>query len=957
MFSNALKSFTSNITSNYTLSPSPTGHAGPWKIYDAKKKKSPNQAVSVFVFERKSLDQPGGSSGGLSLRGSSSRDGLRAAQDEVVDRLKKEASLLARLRHPSILELVEPVEETRGGGLMFATEPVMTSLAVLLAEKDEEERSNGGRYVVGGGNGGRRRREVEIDELEIQKGILQIAKGLEFLHESAALIHGNLTPESVMLNVKSDWKLTSFSFTVTSVKPPLPAPYDPRLPPFVQLSLDYASPDLILDQNLTPSADLFSLGLLIVALYNHPHRSPLETHHTTSTYRRLLTSASTTPNSGNNYLSSRPLPRPLVETLLSRLLTRRPAGRVTAREFQQSPYFDNILVSTLRFLESLPAKTPSEKSAFMRGLPKVLPQFPRRVLEKKILPGLVEELRDGSMLALVLPNIFLIVENASVRLFSEKVLPKLKEVFVNHVPSTTEHKTAAAKIAERERETGREGGLTVLLSNLNIIKDKTTAKEFKEDILPVHHAALESQTHALQDLALRSIPTILPKLDFPTLKNDLFPVVASVFTKTSSLGIKIRGLEAFKVLCSPAAAATSDAPELDKYTIQEKLIPLLRGIKTKEPAVSMAALDVFKVIGKTCDREVVAMEILPCLWSMSFGPLLGVDQFMAFMEVVRQVSSRIEAEQIRKLQELRTEGGSGAGAGDILSFGGMPGMSSGITGGGGGGGDDNFENLVFGRGGGNKSPPVNNGGFDAPWNSMNAGGSGTITAQKSEPKFSWSTPSSTTNLHSSSSFSGGVLQPQQQTRAMTPEAKMSFQPLTPTSASHSASNSMNTNAFSNLNLGSGFGSTTSLRSQPPHSQSASNTSSGGIDWSSAATRQSFPSTTSNTNTQANSLWNTPPLKPAQSPLSGGFKPPVQQNQQQNHPTILYGQTRQQPAPTTSTGAFSGFMIPPPPGVGTSNIGGGTLGGGGAVGGFTLTLPTSMNKSTEKKGLDAYESLL
>jgi len=750
--------------------------------------------------------------------------------------------------------------------------------------------------------------------------------------------------------LQSDWKLTSFSFTVTSVNPPNPAPYDPRLPPFVQLSLDYASPDLILDQNLTPSADLFSLGLLIVALYNHPHRSPLETHHATSTYRRLLASASTTPNSGNNYLSSRPLPRQLVETLLSRLLTRRPAGRVTAREFQQSPYFDNILVSTLRFLESLPAKTPSEKSAFMRGLPKVLPQFPRGVLEKKILPGLVEELRDGSMLALVLPNIFLIVESASARLFSEKVLPKLKEVFVGHIPSTTEHKTAAAKIAERERETGREGGLTVLLSNLNIIKDKTTAKEFKEDILPVHHAALESPTNALQDLALRSIPTILPKLDFPTLKNDLFPAVASVFTKTSSLGIKIRGLEAFKVLCSPAAAATSDAPELDKYTIQEKLIPLLRGIKTKEPAVSTAALDVFKVIGKTCDREVVAMEILPCLWSMSFGPLLGVEQFTAFMEVVRQVSSRIEAEQIRKLQELRTEDEIGAGAGDILSFGGMPGMSSGITGGGAGGGDDSFENLVFGRGGGNKTPPVNNGGFDAPWNSTNASGSSTISAQTSEPKFSWSTPSSTTNLHSSSSFSGGV----SQTRTMTPEAKVSFQPLTPTSASRSAApNSTNTSAFSNLNLGSGFGSTVSLRPQPSPPQSARNTSSSdGIDWSAAAARRSFPSTTSNTNIQASSLWNTPPLKPTQSPLGGGFKPPIQQNQQQNHPTILYGQTRQQPAPTTSTGAFSGFMIPPPPGAGTSNAGGGTPGGG-----FTLTLPTSMNKSTEKKGLDAYESLL
>lgn len=65
---------------------------------------------------------------------------------------------------------------------------------------------------------------------------------------------------------------------------------------------------------------------------------------------------------------------------------------------------------------------------------------------------------------------------------------------------------------------------------------------------------------------------------------------------------------------------------LDKYTVQERVVPLLKGIKTKEPAVMMAALEVVKVIGAICDREVVAMELLPGLWTMSFGPLLGLAQ-------------------------------------------------------------------------------------------------------------------------------------------------------------------------------------------------------------------------------------------------------------------------------------------------------------------------------------------
>jgi SCY1-like protein 2 len=196
MFTNALKSFSSNISSNYhEKSAAPVSTCGPWKIYDAKKKKT-NQPVSIFVFERKSLDNGGGGSSGL-RGGGGSRDGLRAAQDEVVERLKKEAGMLAKLRHPCVLELVEPVEDTRGGGLQFVAEPVTGCLTTLLREKDEEERSGAGRYVQS-----RRRAEVEIDELEIQKGLLQIGKALEFLHESANLIHGNLTPDAVIVNAK-----------------------------------------------------------------------------------------------------------------------------------------------------------------------------------------------------------------------------------------------------------------------------------------------------------------------------------------------------------------------------------------------------------------------------------------------------------------------------------------------------------------------------------------------------------------------------------------------------------------------------------------------------------------------------------------------------------------------------------------------------------------------------------
>lgn len=121
------------------------------------------------------------------------------------------------------------------------------------------------------------------------------------------------------------------------------------------------------------------------------------------------------------------------------------------------------------------------------------------------------------------------------------------------------------------------------------------------DVLPLIVLALESPTHSLVDAALRTLPTIIYVLDFSTIKNEFFPIVANVFAKTTSMGIKIRGLQAFRTLCGGGISEDSgdgldgfgaDKPKskhnaavLDKYTIQEKVVPLLKAIKTKEPAV------------------------------------------------------------------------------------------------------------------------------------------------------------------------------------------------------------------------------------------------------------------------------------------------------------------------------------------------------------------------------------
>ncbi|KAI9698848.1 MAG: hypothetical protein M1820_007355 [Bogoriella megaspora] len=913
MFSSALKSFSSNISSNYSIAPQPSSASGPWKVFDAKKK-STGKAASVFIFDKKSLEP---TSGGLSGRGSSST--LRKVHEEVIDRLRREASSLARLRHPNILELAEPVEDTRNGGLMFATEPVQASLQELLQDQDR----------------GTRAKQVDLDELEIQKGLLQVAKGLEFIHDSAELVHGNLAPEAIFINAKGDWKISGLGFaggpsSGSTTKPNAPISlsealhYDPRLPRSVQLNLDYSSPDIVMDSNATSYADMFSLGLLIIALYNTPHRSPLETNYSVSTYKRLFSSSSTVPNANNNFLSSKPLPKSLLADALPRLITRRPAGRFSAREFQDSRFFDNILVSTIRFLDTLPTKTPNEKVHFLRGLPKILPQFPDSVMEKKLLPALLDEMKDRELIALILQNMIAITKRlkSGKRAFCDKVVPALQTVFL-----------AGAK-PSNERDSTKEAGLMVLLENMNAIGENCSGMEFKNVILPIIYQALESPTHAVVDSGLKTLSVCLSVLDFSTIKNELFPVIAHVFSKTNSLGIKIRGLEAFKILCGGKDGEDESyvgdeldgvivekktgqsSVVLDKYTIQEKVVPLMKAIKTKEPAVMMAALDVFKQVGKIADSDFLALEVLPVLWSFSLGPLLSLEQFQKFMALIKSLSTRIEREHSRRIQELTASNGTtSTRAKEFTSFGAVPtpnGTSMNDL-------DEDFEALVLGRKAASSSADnMLDGDWTTPAAKPSTSGQKSLQPTPQSSTFAWSRSTSTDSSAPPSANGWGV-GTNSTTRAITPDASLSsFAALTPTSPFNNPLQPARPNAST---------------AQPPSLQSQPQSTAPTIDWAAASAGRA----TSNP-------WAASP------PMSGGLT---------NAPMRGFGTASTALQPTSSFSIppppSSQFNIAPPPSSSASQM----RPPNQALGPIQQPISLQSNNSGggQKQGLDKYESLI
>ncbi|KAI9271355.1 hypothetical protein BY458DRAFT_533549 [Sporodiniella umbellata] len=389
--------------------------------------------------------------------------------------------------------------------------------------------------------------------------------------------------------------------------------YNDSLHKACQIDLDYAAPEFVLNNDICQANDMFALGCLAYAVHNKGV-SILKTFNSEHSYQKQVESINKNPFK-NMPAHLRPV--------LTLLFSLDPNRRMTAKEFQNSKYFDNILVSTIRFLEGFPEKTKEEKAQFMKGLSKILPQFPERIIKRKILPSLLEELKNSQLLPYTIPNIMNICLNLDQHEFSETVLPHLKPAFLVRDPPQN---------------------MIVLLEKLDILQSKTSRETFRDDVMPLVYASLESPTAIVQEKSLRIIPSLAQSLDYTTVKSSLFPRIQVVFSQTTALSVKVSTLICFH----------SMVKVLDKFTIQEKLVPGLKNIKTKEPAVMLATLAVYDEIGKTADKEIIATEILPQLWKMSFGPLLNLEQFQKFMKTIRELTDRVEESHIRHLKEAKS---------------------------------------------------------------------------------------------------------------------------------------------------------------------------------------------------------------------------------------------------------------------------------------------------------------
>ncbi|MGH0173648.1 UNVERIFIED_CONTAM: hypothetical protein FKN15_065739 [Acipenser sinensis] len=486
-------------------------------------------------------------------------------KDQIIDSLKRGVQQLTRLRHPRLLTVQHPLEESRDC-LAFCTEPVFASLSNVLGQWDNLPSPVPTDI-----------KEYKLYDVETKYGLLQISEGLSFLHNGVKMVHGNLTPENVILNKSGAWKVMGFDFSISSSNPSEQEPkysckeWDPNLPSLCLPNPEYLAPEYILSVSCDTASDMYSLGVVVYAVFNEG--KPIFDVNKHGIFKSFSKQLDQLSRLSQTILQKIPEEvREHVKLLLNVTSTVRP----DADQMTKIPFFDDVGAMTLQYFDSLFQRDNLQKSQFYKGLPKVLSKLPKRVVVQRILPALTSEFVNPDMVPFVLPNVLLIAEECSKEEYVKLILPDLSPVFKQQEPIQI---------------------LLIFLQKMDLLLTKTPPEDIKNSVLPMAYRALEAPSIQIQ-VRVNSLVCLGKILEY-----------------------------------------------LDKWFVIDEILPFLQEIPSREPAVLMGVLGIYKCtfthkkLGIT--KEQLAGKVLPHLIPLSIDNNLNLSQVRLCIEIELVVSRYI----------------------------------------------------------------------------------------------------------------------------------------------------------------------------------------------------------------------------------------------------------------------------------------------------------------------------
>eukprot|EP00250_Pteridium_aquilinum_P016453 c23109_g2_i1 orf=408-3092(+) len=578
------------------------GHGLAWKLYAAKhrnKSIAHNQDVCVWVLDKKVLTE------------ARQRIGIsKAAEDAFLDIIRADAMQLVKLRHPGVIHVVQGLEENKAA-MTLVTEPIFASIANVLGHLDNI--SSFPKSLKG----------LELGQLEIKHGLLQLAESLSFLHNNARLIHRAISPEAVFITSTGAWKLAGFGFSLSMDQASAdglgggPAFHYPEydsddllLP--LQPPLNYIAPELTRSgaSFARTSSDIFSLGCLAYHLLAlHPL---VDSKNNLKTYTSKIT-----------YLMSESfseIPSEMVSDL-RHMLSFDELSRPSALDFTGSPYFrDDTRLRAIRFLDHMLERDNMQKSDFLKALSTMWTGFDARVLRYKVLPPLCAELRNVVMQPMVLPMVLTIAESQDRSDFEASTFPALAPVLSSATGDS----------------------LLLLVKHAALLISKVSPDQLVANVVPMLTRAYDDSDARMQEEVLRSTLPLAKQLDFQVVRQTILPRLHNLALKTTVAAVRVNA-----ILC-----LGEFVHRLDKVSVLEVLQTLRRCTAVDHSAPTlMCTLSVASAVYKQYGAEFAVEHLLPLLSPLLVAQQLNLQQFAKYMLFIKEILRKIEEKRGVTLNE------------------------------------------------------------------------------------------------------------------------------------------------------------------------------------------------------------------------------------------------------------------------------------------------------------------
>ncbi|XP_059055324.1 SCY1-like protein 2 [Achroia grisella] len=607
---------------------SSAGHGLLWKVHDAYRK-SDGKECSVFVFDKRIAEKL-----------------YKVKRKEtMLDRIRGCVSMLEKMRHPKMLQILHSIEEGHNT-MAFACEPVIASLHNILAWHQSMVEQGGHPTVMphpislAPPSSHQQHyvppqrppyaKEYYFLDIELRYGLVQVIEALHYLHYTSHQIHRNVCPQVIIVTKRGTWKLFGLEFLENVIGPDptemmTVSPWSIKVAKLSQPNLDFLAPEIQTNGQCNILSDMFSLGLVICAIYNNG-KQLVQANNNPMLYMKQI-----------EYLDHQlnaVLPRiPAgLQEAVQRLLSRDPHPRPTTQLLPLIKYFkcqSETAILAMQFLDVITMKDPNSKSNFYLGnLLEALPYIPKKLRWQHVWPALQLEVRTAEVLSAVLQPILWLINEATQEEFSLYVMPTLKICFRNLLNSP---RSVQASV--------------IILENLHVILRKCLKEELTNEVLPFLYSSLENSANQIQTSSLIALQNVSDYIDDNSLQNVVLVKIKDVLEKNPN---------DVKVISLILGFFEKILLRLEKGHIVDNVIPTLLSMRLTDPDIVNRVVILYKAMLverkfnlNTC---VMATKMIPSLAPQTVNTSLNVDQFTNLMEILYDMLDSIDKHQRYRLK-------------------------------------------------------------------------------------------------------------------------------------------------------------------------------------------------------------------------------------------------------------------------------------------------------------------